>query len=467
MDTFREGLTILKEVNELLKARGRKTTFLGFDAIWFYQDFLFARILEKLQGQPSPRRAFKPFGRLACLLVAVKSVANALVFRRHRRRLAFYSIGKFDAPKPWVDRRSEDLERYVTGEGYRPFYVLRYFGWREALRSFHRWDVCFPEALFWLLEGLPQWAAVGLSPGPRFTRDDKERLVDHYLRLCERTWYRAPVLRALLKWIAVEAVVMLDDSRYTGELIAAAKSLRLRTSFLMHGRQNEYHVGLMAYGCRDEQTIAVDGYFVWSEYFRSVVLTHSQLYTRDNTHVCGHPRLRQRPYGSRRSGSPVVLFLCEQNVPPAEARPYLEALVSTSYDVVVRLRPGMPIPTELHDVVARHPQRLRMDTLPDVFDALAAADVVVGNHSTVLLESWIVRVPPVKILTSYTYADSLVTDGVALACAAPRELTQVIGRALAMSDLEREAIAHRIWGELASCNLRPFLPTSAAELRVA
>jgi hypothetical protein len=235
----------------------------------------------------------------------------------------------------------------------------------------------------------------------------------------------------------------------------------------MHGRQNEYHVGLMAYGCRDEQTIAVDGYYVWSEYFRNVVLTHSQLYTGANTHVCGHPRLRQRPYGSRRSGSPVVLFLCEQNVPPAEIRPYLEALVQTPYDVVVRRRPGMPIPSELHDVVARHPERIRVDDRPDVFDALAAADVVVGNHSTVLLESWVVRVPPVKVVTSYTYGDSLVSDGVALPCAAPHELPHVIGRALVMLEPEREAIARRVWGELASCDLRPFLRTSAPERHVA
>lgn len=473
-DAFKDALAVLKQLNTILLKRSRRTFYEDYDSIWFYQEHLFRLILQKSEGVPPEtfcRRRF--LARIACFLVAAKSLMNLVVFAissKRSRKIGFYSLGKFDVDRSSVDRRSCDLERFMKENGFCLFYFLRSFGIYDSLKRILRWDLFYPESVYWLIEGVPQQACVTLSHGPTFTDHDLEHLASYYLRLCEKRKYRCSILRLALKCLGARRLIMLDDSRYTNELIVAAKLEGIETIYYMHGRQNEYHVGLMAYGCTDDHTIAVDRYYVWSEFFRDVLLKNSSIYHEENTFISGHirpptPTVRGGEYerGTQGDRTGQILFLCEQNVELDEVEPYLHALVSTPIRVIIRNRPGADLPTLFRRYIEDYPNQFRQDTQRDLLASLRDVDAVVGNHSTVLIEAWLVYTPAVKICTSYTYADSLIEYGVVAPCKHPRELVPVLNQAFNMPMHDRQNIKRYIWGDDFKCDLSVFLSVRSGQ----
>ena len=90
-----------------------------------------------------------------------------------------------------------------------------------------------------------------------------------------------------------------------------------------------------------------------------------------------------------------------------------------------------------------------IDETPDFFESLRVngIEVVVGTHSTALMECWLVGVPALMIRCSYDYAWGLVESGAIEGCVDARELP---GQTFKLADLGEEKLKERckkLWGD--------------------
>jgi hypothetical protein len=90
-----------------------------------------------------------------------------------------------------------------------------------------------------------------------------------------------------------------------------------------------------------------------------------------------------------------------------------------------------------------------VDRIPDFLESLRenGIDVVVGTHSTALMECWLVGVPAIMIRCSYDYAWGLVETGIITGCHDVREFNAQI---LKLSDMgEQKLNEHRkkLWSD--------------------
>ena len=75
------------------------------------------------------------------------------------------------------------------------------------------------------------------------------------------------VMRFMFRCLKPKVCVMLDDPRWTALLRLACQKENIKAMGYMHGRFNEYHVGLFGN--------PFDEYFVWSQYFKRMYVQHA------------------------------------------------------------------------------------------------------------------------------------------------------------------------------------------------
>jgi hypothetical protein len=83
------------------------------------------------------------------------------------------------------------------------------------------------------------------------------------------------------KYLGIERIYMIDDTRYCIEFQEAAKSLRIKTYGYQQGRVNEYHVGI--------SQICFDNYAIWSNYSKKKIIKLNRNYINKNLFIIGHP----------------------------------------------------------------------------------------------------------------------------------------------------------------------------------
>jgi hypothetical protein len=244
----------------------------------------------------------------------------------------------------------------------------------------------------------------------------------------------------LFRWLCVQRLVCLDDSRHTGELRLACQREGIETIAYMHARFNEYHVGLAQ--------PRFDRYLIWSGFFRDALYELNPEYKKSRVTVCGYPKVIPLNKTKRDTEPPLrVMWLGESNIDSTELNPYVEALVGMEHvEVIYRGKPGYEggIPYQLPANACWD-----IDKTPDFFESLRVngIEVVVGTHSTALMECWLVGVPAIMIRCSYDYAWGLVESGIIEGCVDARELP---GQILELADMGEEKLKERrkkLWGD--------------------
>lgn len=234
---------------------------------------------------------------------------------------------------------------------------------------------------------------------------------------------------------------MLDDSRHTGELRLICKTLGISSIGYMHGRFNEFHMGLFYY--------PFDKYFVWSEYFKELFLKLSPDARVDNVFVTGHFRIKDKlsPSTNYKKNPLKVLILGESNVPFEEVRPYIDELIKAQ-EIVIKFR-GKP---GLLDAKAQKyfdSLDLAIDDSKSLIESLVKNqfDVVVGTHSTALMECFLQATPGLILSTTYDYAADLVREKKIFGCDTPGQLIEAVKLLSAIPKSEIEAMATNLWGK--------------------
>ena len=170
-------------------------------------------------------------------------------------------------------------------------------------------------------------------------------------------------------------------------------------------------------------------------------------YKKSRVTVCGYPKVIPLNKTKRDTEPPLrVMWLGESNIDITELDHYVKALVGMeNVEVTYRGKPGYEggIPYQLSANACWD-----IDKTPDFFESLRAngIEVVVGTHSTALMECWLVGVPAIMIRSSYDYAWHLVEDGLIPGCLNPGELNNEIKKLVTDKASEIKSRRERIWG---------------------
>ena len=185
------------------------------------------------------------------------------------------------------------------------------------------------------------------------------------------------------------AVVWFQSSR-TSPMILAGRKKDVKTIGFMHGIVSDKFMGHEYLKELTHLKIGPDVYGVWSSYWYQEFLDKSALYNKSNLEVCGSIKpLSSKVALDQRSSARRVVFVAETHLDPEELVPYLKAFSRLgSMSMALKIRP-FGTDKFYQRLLSEYPKLLKevdIVALP-VEEAFSPSDLVVGSHSTVLLEA--------------------------------------------------------------------------------
>ena len=362
------------------------------------------------------------------ILLALYSIFNILILKIKRIKKAQYLIDIKNSDD-FYDFRSKEILEIINPQESANFMHINNVGY--SLKTSHKKsNVIYFEALYY-----------ALKPFLKTNRFDcvktDNKFVNNILEIHQANFndsihiYR--IVKYVLDFLEIDILISLDDSRYSNELNIATKELNIKTIGYMHGRFNEYHLGIFEF--------PFDKYLVWSSYFKNKLLNLSDKYKEDNIEVVGHFRINKKlPLVKR---GKCILWLGESNIEYKEIIPFIKSIVGSGYNIVFRGKPGNE--NNLSLFLAEN--KLKIDKSNDYFSSLRNNNIglVVGTHSTALMESWLVAIPSLALKSNYDYGSHLWEDGLIELCVDENDLIESINKHLNMQDNEILNIKTNIW----------------------
>jgi hypothetical protein len=405
-------------------------------------------LFEGFRGSPKEANRSTLWGKVKgwvlAIIFALASVFTLLRGRVNKLTTVHYLIDIKNSDNVY-DRRSEYVLRALLPEQtinffhvHRPRNVFSSLGQRANAVYFESlWKVV---SIFLSKKNVKQRAAPN-----GLVEEYKSAWRDQCVREAEserqvQFWQR------MFRWLRVERLVCLDDSRHTGELRLACQREGIETIAYMHARFNEYHVGLAQ--------PRFDRYLTWSGFFRDALYELNPEYKKSRVTVCGYPKVIPLNKTKRDTDPPLrVMWLGESNINSNELEPYVGTLAGMEHVAVTyRGKPGYEgdIPYQLPADTYWD-----IDETPDFFESLRVngIEVVVGTHSTALMECWLVGVPALMIRCSYDYAWGLVESGIIEGCVDAREFPGQILELADMGEKQLKVSRKKLWGDQPEWNL--------------
>ncbi len=282
------------------------------------------------------------------------------------------------------------------------------------------------------------------------------KLATHYLPAVKGDIYAIRAMEWTVRLIGIKvAMITSAQSRNMIEVLAC-KLAGIPTLGIMQGASSKEYVAFDFMTEFDgEKTLSADRYGLWSEWWKEYYLKHSSAYRPEQLFVSGpmRPLSRSNPARSENSKQR-VLFIAEQLAAPEEVLPYLLKLIeNTSIELTIKFRSYHDGFEEwlTHSEPALYKRltteaRIERGTMPE---AVAKCDVVVGSHSTAVLESLLLLRPPVFFWTNKwgDYFD-LKSEGLKEFFAdTPEELLLRIQAASSISEDKIKGLQERFFGD--------------------
>ena len=223
----------------------------------------------------------------------------------------------------------------------------------------------------------------------------------HFLYNTRGTIWSIKTMQFLLRWLGVKAAIVPAACNRTFCEVLGCKLAGIKTVGIQHAAipRHAFIADFMP-GFDGENNISLDKYGVWSEWWREYYLKYSQAYKSSQLFVSGpcNPAEKEAVEVSRPAAtgtSPLkVLFISEQLAAPSEVMPYLLKLLETKdFKLSMKFRPyrdGFE-----NWLMENRPEILGRVKILKVSPQQAAAqsDVVVGSHSSAVLEGLLQQKP--------------------------------------------------------------------------
>ncbi len=259
-----------------------------------------------------------------------------------------------------------------------------------------------------------------------------------------------PVLRHVLRLVGTKALFVPGAYGRGGALIIAAKQVGIKSVDLMHTPyMRSFHPEEAGVGFDGPRSHAVDYFGVWSDFWVRYYQQERAFYGQTALFPAGHLRTfpRVEPAHQQAHGQPIrVLLVSEPLVDPAEIVAYLRPLLNDPrFRLAIKCRPERndTILKELGDVGQRlHLFFGRME------DAFAESDVVIGAHSTGLVEA-LYFYKPIVMLATQKWGDYFEVQKNAIApyVETPTALPDAILAAATLPPAQLRERRAKIWGD--------------------
>ncbi|OGZ23979.1 MAG: hypothetical protein A2896_01400 [Candidatus Nealsonbacteria bacterium RIFCSPLOWO2_01_FULL_43_32] len=231
---------------------------------------------------------------------------------------------------------------------------------------------------------------------PPFSNIDPEerfwfQVSTHYLRNIRGTIWSIRVMKFILQWIGVKAAITTAGCNRTFYEVLGCKLAGIKTVGIQHGAIPRYYfVSDFMPEFDGKKPLSLDKYGLWSNWWRDYYLKYSRAFKPEQLGVSGHmrPLERKNVEEAAPSTGPVkVLFISEQLADPKEVMPYLLALLLVKdFALSLKIRPQRD---GFEDWLKKNEPGIleRIKVLKgDIHQAISQSRVVVGSHSTSVLE---------------------------------------------------------------------------------
>ena len=382
-----------------LQSHGKKLTILG------EKSFAWARI---------------PFG---VVLQTVLTILSLPILVLKRKKILFFTGDKFAAKKDYDARMGFIYEEMRGRNASFVEFVRSLESWKTVLGHFieRKRPVVYSVPILMLghvistltLAQYRRSRAVDAFM-PKYEGDSetyfKFLLATYYVKHADGDIWSIRITRCILTMLGIRSGFFTAAMERNLPLVIACKLQGVPTVGILHGVSSRHYNMYDFLATYDgSKTLSVDTYGVWSEWWKSYYLENNKAYHEEQLVVSGPMRPITRQEGvvskSRAVGSPKkVLFVSEQLAVPEEVLPYLKALIdSPGIDVYMTFRPyrdGFELWLRQH-----HPDVL--DKIGEdhivrsgIKDAITLCDMIVGTHSTAVLEALFEHKPIAFFATS-------------------------------------------------------------------
>ena len=202
----------------------------------------------------------------------------------------------------------------------------------------------------------------------------------------------------MLKLFKVNKIIAIDDPRNINELLYNAKLLKIKTFGYQHARFNKYHVGLY------QEIFKI--YFVWNSYFKNMAKRINHNYTEKNFVETGP--IKKILKNSRNNNEIKKIMILDEVYEDEVSKNLIKNIYIDQKSIFfLRLKPG-----KLNNINVSN-TKIKVDDKKNFFLSLIEnqIDLVIGTSSTCLIESWLIEVPSIMILSSDNYSSHFYEDG--------------------------------------------------------
>ena len=236
----------------------------------------------------------------------------------------------------------------------------------------------------------------------------------------------------------IKKFLFIDDARHTFYLRILSQKRKIETFAYMHGRFNEFHTGLMY--------PPFNNYLLWSDYYKKF-LSINHYYSSTNFFISGPPFLRKKnnyddSFSPKKNTN--ILLIGEDNVNPDYIYEYCKELKKIPNSEIFYRPKSDKIEYKFLDK-----NSYILDNSNSLQESLHKnkIDVVIGTHSTALIESLLYGIPSILLSTPIDYGDHLIRDQVCYLCKSPDKIYETIRQTIKLSKKDIKTLEKRIWSK--------------------
>ncbi len=319
---------------------------------------------------------------ITLMLISVHTFFIIVMSLFTNRNIAHYVILKDSIRNNEIDFRSKEM-RYLLDEEK----CLNFFHSSSLLFLFNIFKLPFYSILFKSI--LPS-SYIKLFYNPSVSKSD-QAVIRWYSFLGKLDLF---ALKILLNILSLSIFIFLDDPRYTAILRKACVKKNIPTFGYMHGRFNEFHVGLFE--------APFSFYYVWSSYFKDKYLNLSSNRSLTNFYIGAelYPK-NEKCFGEKDHVK--LLFIDDDLTPLEKLLPYMSVLTRMD-SVMVYFRSKNHLEAQIPGVRSCN-EGLFAESLQN-----NGIDLVVGGISTCLIEASAWNCLPLSIQFDQDYGKHLIAD---------------------------------------------------------
>ena len=209
--------------------------------------------------------------------------------------------------------------------------------------------------------------------------------------------YQVNILRFLFRLLNVKALIAWEFMERQASLIYAANLEGIDAIGFMHGAGMNSYMPHEFMSCMVEKPdkFGIDIMGVWSPWWKSYYQENTVFY---NNYEIISPLKEKRDFRKNLSRysdtvkNGKLLWVCEPLVSPSELIQFID-VAEQLYDVVFKIRKGAKN-SFYEELLALRPHLASNQTMDyDMFDAISECSVVVGSHSTAVLDASLINTP--------------------------------------------------------------------------